>query len=271
MVIIILLLPLLAFSQKKNLIWSDEFNYTGHPDPEKWAYEEGFVRHREAQYYTKKRYENAHVADGHLVITAIKEEPLRLVQGGESFITSNSGGEFTSASLNTENIFEFKTGRVEVRAKVPKGRGVWPAIWTLGNNIGYGPGDSVRTYSEIDIMEYVGWKEDKISGYAHFSPRYTGYHELKRGDNITVEKPWEDFHIFAIDWYDDRIEYYFNDINYFTLHKKDVQEGYWAFDVPQYLIMNLAIGGGWGNEMGIDHSIFPVEFRVDYVRIYSFE
>ena len=269
---VICILPLLTFGQGKKLVWFDEFNYEGHPDPEKWSYENGFVRHREAQYYTKNRYANARVENGNLIITAIKEEPLELIAGGGGgFITQNSGGEFTSASLITENIFEFQTGRLEVRAKVPKGRGVWPAIWTLGTNIGYGPGDS-RTYSEIDIMEYVGWNEHSISGCAHFSPRYEGYSDLEgRCRKITVQKPWENFHVYAIDWYDDRIEYHFDDTNYLTLYKKNVKEGFWPFDVSQYLIINLAIGGTWGIERGIDYSIFPAEFRVDYVRYYQWE
>lgn len=260
----ILLLPVMAFAQQKKLIWSDEFNYTGHPDPKKWRYEEGFVRHREAQYYTKNRSENARVAEGNLIITAVKEEPLRLIKGGPSFVTSNSGGEFTSASLNTEDLFEFTTGRVEVRAKLPQGRGVWPAIWTLGNNLAWGPGDSSRVYSEIDIMEFVGHDPNTIHANIH-----PGYEGGSRGGKITTEKPWEDFHIYAIEWRKDRIDFYFDDSLYFSYNKKDVPEGKWAYDIPQYLLLNLAIGGSWGGEQGIDLSIFPVEFRVDYVRVYE--
>src|SRR5687768_1881682 len=108
LLLIVLLLPAMAYSQKKKLVWSDEFNYAGHPDPKKWRYEEGFVRHRESQYYTKNRLENAKVVNGNLVITAIKENPNILIRdkkkGGEfKFVTSNSGGNYTSASLNTED------------------------------------------------------------------------------------------------------------------------------------------------------------------------
>jgi beta-glucanase (GH16 family) len=261
---ILLVMPVIAFAQKGKLVWSDEFNYTGHPDPKKWRYEEGFVRHREAQYYTKNRYENAHVEGGHLVIRAIKEEPLRLIQGGTSFVTSDSGGEFTSASLNTEDIFEFTTGRVEVRAKLPHGRGVWPAIWTLGNNLAWGPGDSSQVYSEIDIMEFVG--HDPNSIHANIHPGYEGG---SRGGKITVEKPWEDFHVYAVEWYKERIDFFFDDKMYFSYNKKDVPEGRWAYNIPQYLLLNLAIGGAWGGEQGIDPTIFPAEFLVDYVRVYE--
>jgi beta-glucanase (GH16 family) len=261
---LLFIMPVVAFAQKGKLLWSDEFNYTGHPDPKKWRYEEGFVRHREAQYYTKNRYENAHVEDGHLVIRAIKEEPLRLIKGGTSFVTSDSGGEFTSACLNTEDIFEFTTGRVEVRAKLPHGRGVWPAIWTLGNNMAWGPGDSSQVYSEIDIMEFVG--HDPNSIHANIHPGYEGG---SRGGKITVDKPWENFHVYAIEWYNDRIDFFFDDQKYFSYYKKEVPEGKWAYHIPQYLLLNLAIGGDWGAEQGIDPTVFPADFLIDYVRVYE--
>ncbi|QJB30621.1 glycoside hydrolase family 16 protein [Chitinophaga oryzae] len=261
---LLLLFPVIVSAQKGKLIWSDEFNTDGLPDPKKWRFEEGFVRHREAQYYTKNRYRNAHVKDGHLVIRAIKEEPLRLIKGGTSFVTSDSGGEFTSACLNTEDIFEFVTGRVEVRAKLPHGRGVWPAIWTLGNNLAWGPGDSSWVYSEIDIMEFVG--HDPNSIHANIHPGYEGG---SRGGKITVEKPWEDFHVYAVDWKKDRIDFYFDDKLYFSYLRKDVPPGKWAYDTPQYLLLNLAIGGDWGGEQGIDPTVFPADFVIDYVRVYE--
>jgi len=262
--IAVLALPVLTMGQTKKLVWSDEFNYEGHPDSSKWRYEEGFVRHREAQYYTKNRYENAKVTGGNLVITAIKEEPLKLIKGGTSFVTSNSGGEFTSASLNTEDIFEFAHGRIEVRAKLPHGRGVWPAIWTLGNNLAWGPGDSVQTYSEIDIMEFVGHDPNTIHANIH-----PGYEGGSRGGDITYDKPYNDFHIYAVNWYSDRIDFYFDDSLYFSYKKKDVPKGKWAYDTPQYLLINLAVGGAWGGEQGIDLSAFPAQFLIDYVRIYE--
>ena len=261
---LLLLLPFTLPAQNRKLVWSDEFNYTGQPDPAKWRYEEGFVRHRESQYYTKNRYENAHADGNNLVITAIKEEPLRLIKGGPSFVTSNSGGEFTSACLNTEDIFEFTNGRVEVRAKLPHGRGVWPAIWTLGNNLHWGKHDSSWVYSEIDIMEFVGHDPNNV--YANIHPGYEGG---SRGGKITVEKPWEDFHIYAIEWQKDRIDFYFDDSLYFSYNKKDVPPGKWAYDTPQYLLINLAIGGAWGGEQGIDYTAFPAQFIIDYVRIYD--
>lgn len=271
-VLVVLLAPLITNCHKTKLIWSYEFNYNGHPDPAKWRYEEGFVRHRESQYYTKNRIENAHVADGNLIITAIKEDPNNLIRRrGENdatfkFVTSNSGGEYTSARLNTEDKFYFTYGRVEVRAKIPQGRGVWPAIWMLGNNLAWGPGDSTRVYSEIDIMEFVGHNPGRIHANIH-----PGFREGNKGGRINVDKPWEDFHIYAVDWYPDHLDFYFDDTKYFSYFKKDYPEEKWPYDIPHYLIINLAIGGEWGAIEGIDESIFPVEYLIDYVRIYNLD
>lgn len=258
--------------QEKRLIWSDEFNYQGHPDPEKWRYEEGFIRHRESQYYTKNRIENAQVRDGCLIINAIKENPDNLIRKrGENddtfkFVTSNSGGEYTSASLNTEDKFECTYGRIEVRAKIPHGRGVWPAIWMLGNNLGWGPGDSSRTYSEIDIMEFVGHDPGRIHANVH-----PGFRGGDKGGSIEVEKPWNDFHIYAVDWYPDHMDFYFDDSRYFSYYKEDYPADKWPYDIPHYLIINLAIGGEWGAVKGIDESIFPAEYYIDYVRVYNLD
>ncbi|MDR3246305.1 MAG: glycoside hydrolase family 16 protein, partial [Prevotellaceae bacterium] len=137
------LMPGYLFCQtnKWELIWSDEFNYSGLPNSRKWNYEEGFVRNREAQYYTKARLENAKVENGELVITARKE--------------AYDAASYTSASINTRGKFEFQGGRIEVRAKLPEGRGVWPAIWTLGTNINK---VGWPVCGEIDIMEFVGYE-----------------------------------------------------------------------------------------------------------------
>src|ERR1035437_2990889 len=152
--IILLYLLLSCSSQNKektwNLVWSDEFNYNGLPDEKKWICEEGFVRNSEPQYYTKERLQNCRVADGNLIITAYKED--------------YKGAKYTSASINTKGIYGFTQGRVEVRAKLPSGRGVWPAIWTVGTN-----SDQVGWPScgEIDIMEYWGHDPNDIHANVH--------------------------------------------------------------------------------------------------------
>ncbi|MDR1454212.1 MAG: family 16 glycosylhydrolase [Tannerella sp.] len=233
---------------EKTLVWADEFDYEGLPDKSKWNYEEGFVRNREPQYYTKERSENAHVTDGNLIIAALKED--------------FKGGKYTSASIHTKGKFEFRKGRVEVRAKLPSGHGVWPAIWTLGANI-----DKVDwpVCGEIDIMEYWGHNPNSIHANVHTG----GYNHTKgkgRGGNIIFKEPWNDFHIFAVEWYDDRLDFYFDDALYYSCRRKGEGQDEWPFDAPQYLLINLALTGG---QPGIDDTVFPAKYLIDYVRIYN--
>ena len=247
-------IPAIGMSQQeKKLIWADEFEYTGLPDPKKWTYEEGKVRNREAQYYTKEREENARVENGQLIITAKKE--------------SYQNADYTSASINTKGKFEFTGGRIEVRAKIPTGRGIWPAIWTLGVNrteVGW------PVCGEIDIMEFVGHTPDYIHATIHTGD-YNHGKGTDRGGKIKVENAFDDFHVYAVEWYNDRMDFYFDNIKYFTCERKNEGVMEWPFDAPQYLLINLAIGGAWGGQKGIDGTVFPVEYRVDYVRIYEFE
>ncbi len=245
--LLLFILPAVANCQTKTLIWSDEFNYNGLPDNTKWSYEEGFVRNREPQYYTKERTENARVENGNLVITAVRED--------------FNGAKYTSASIITRGKFEFTYGRVEVRAKLPEGKNVWPAIWTLGATRG------IRwpVCGEIDIMEYWGTSPNSVSANVH-----TGdYNHTKgngRGGKIAFQDPWKDFHIYALEWYPDRLDFYFDNTLYYTCPKKGEGTGEWPFDAPQYLLINLALTGG---QTGIDDSIFPTKYLVDYVRIYN--
>ena len=235
----------------KKLVWSDEFNVNGLPDPQKWGYEEGMVRNNEAQYYTKNRRENARVENGNLIITAIKE-PFK-------------GGKYTSASINTKAKYEFTRGRIEVRAKLPGGRGVWPAIWTLGTNINK---VGWPTCGEIDIMEFVGYEPGMVYANVH-TKDYNHTKGTGRGGSLKFDKVSEDFHIYAVEWLNDRMDFFFDDKLYYSCTKKGEGIGEWPFDAPQYLMINLAIGGAWGGKQGIDDSIFPVEFKIDYVRIYD--
>jgi beta-glucanase (GH16 family) len=234
------------------LLWSDEFDYSGTPDPDKWVYENGMIRNEEAQYYTTL-LENAEVTEGCLVITARKE--------------NYEDAAYTSASVNTKGRFSFQGGRVEVRARLPEGRGVWPAIWTLGVNID-DPDVTWRACGEIDIMEFVGYEGDTVYCTVH-TRDYGQFTGKGRGSRIRTERPFDDFHIYALEWYDDRMDFYFDDTNYFTCHRKGEGFGEWPFDSPQYLLINLAIGGTWGGLEGIDDAIFPVKYWIDYVRIFG--
>ncbi|MDR3252954.1 MAG: glycoside hydrolase family 16 protein [Tannerella sp.] len=235
--------------QKPALIWAEEFDYTGLPDSSKWKYETGMVRNNEAQYYTVARLENAEVRGGSLVITARKE--------------AYEKAEYTSASIHTKGIFSFQGGRVEVRAKLPEGRGTWPAIWTLGENNKRWP-----DCGEIDIMEFVGYNPGTVHANVH-TRDYNHTKNTGRGGTIAIERPFDDFHIYAVEWFDDRMDFYLDDTMYYTCQRKGEGEGEWPFDTPQYLKINLAIGGEWGGQKGIDDGIFPVEYSIDYVRIYS--
>ena len=234
--------------QEKTLVWSDEFDYEGLPDKSKWNYEEGFVRNKEPQYYTVERPENAYVTGGNLIITALKED--------------FKGGKYTSASINTRGKFEFQKGRVEVRAKLPSGSGVWPAIWTLGANRNK---VSWPQSGEIDIMEYWGHNPNSIHANVHTGD-YNHTKGTGRGGNIIFEEPWKDFHIFAVEWYDDRLDFFFDDTLYYSCPKKGEGPGEWPFDAPQYLLINLALISRLSD---IHDSIFPAKYLIDYVRIYS--
>ena len=236
------------------LVWSDEFNYEGPPDKTKWDYEEGFVRNNESQYYTRERLENARVQGGNLVIECRKEHYLPY---------NHSPVDYTSASLITLNNASWQYGRIEVRAKLPQGKGVWPAIWTLGANQQDVPWPAC---GEIDIMEYIGRQPATIHGTAHFA--VDGKHK-QQGGTLDTNQPCADFHIYAVEWTPKQIDYYFDTNKYYTVmtDQATAKDGYNAFRAPHYLILNFALGGDWGG--AVDDSVLPQKFLVDYVRVYQ--
>ena len=246
------------------LVWSDEFDYEGLPDRAKWDYEEGFVRNHEMQYYTRDHKENARVENGMLIIEARKEKFAnpKYEAGSPRWSRSREFAEYTSASLTTRNKFSCKYGRIEARAKLPQGQGVWPAFWTLGANQ-----SEVRwpKCGEIDIMEFVGREPNHIHGTVHYSA--DGKH-VGSGETLETKDPFAGFHVYAVEWYPDRMDFFFDDTKYFTfsLDKAGTGEDN-PFRKPQYLIINLAIGGDWGGE--VDDSIFPQKYCIDYVRVYE--
>jgi beta-glucanase (GH16 family) len=246
------------------LAWSDEFDYSGLPDSTKWDYEEGFVRNAEMQYYTRERLENARVENGVLVIEGRKEQigNPKYKPGSDSWILKRQFGYYTSASLITLNKASWTYGRIEVRARLPHGKGTWPAIWTLGANR-----TKVKwpTCGEIDIMEFVGKEPDWIHGNIHYIEN--GKHR-SNGGKIHTEKPYADFHIYAIEWFPDRVDFFFDDTKYhtFPIDNAGIGEDN-PFRKPHYLLINLALGGSWGGE--IDESILPQKYLIDYVRVYQ--
>lgn len=243
------------------LVWSDEFDKDGAPDPAKWDYEEGFVRNNEAQYYTRDRRENARVENGMLVIEGRKEKfpNARYNPTASRGPATRPTADYTAASLITRRKADWTFGRVEVRAKLPSGRGVWPAIWMLGSAGRWPAG------GEIDIMEFVGHTPDLVHATVHFQK--DGKH-LSSGNRLKVDRPFADFHVYAVEWFPDRMDFYFDARKYHTFpvpHAED--NGRNPFLKPHYLLINLALGGTWGRQ--IDDDIFPQKFLIDYVRVYQ--
>lgn len=241
--------------QKSNdnwqLVWEDNFDADGLPDTQFWNYEEGYVRNKEAQYYTKARKENARVENGNLVIEARKD--------------NWNGNEITSASLHTWGKKSMLYGKIEVRAQLPTGKGTWPAIWMLGTNkkeVGW------PTCGEIDIMENVGYNPDVIHANIH-TKAYNHSIGTGKGDKITIEKPYNDFHVYAVEWFENEMKFFVDDKLYFTYKNDGTGNAAWPFDKPHYLIINLAIGGAWGGQKGIAEDLLPQKYLIDYVRVYQ--
>ena len=234
------------------IVWNDEFDYEGLPDGSKWNYEVGRIRNNEAQYYTRAREKNARVDGENLVIA--------------SHFESFEGADFTSASVTTSGKAAWTYGRIEVRAQLPGGRGMWPAIWMLGTNISE---VGWPECGEIDIMEFVGFNPGTIHANIH-TEAFNHSIGTGKGASRRVENPDETFHVYAVEWLEDRLDFYIDGVRYFSYEK---QEGYgeaeWPFDKPQYLILNAAVGGSWGGQQGIDVTIFPTQYLIDYVRVYE--
>jgi len=254
----------LGYAGEWEMVWSDEFEYKGLPDKTKWDYEEGFVRNKEMQYYTCAREGNARVENGLLVIEGRKEQLLNsnYKPGSDFWKENREFTQYTAASLITLNRASWTYGRIEVRAKLPQGKGVWPAIWTLGVNR-----SEVRwpQCGEIDIMEFIGKEPSLIHANAHYI--VDGTHQAS-GGKLQTESPYEDFHIYAIEWYSDRIDFFFDEIKYYTFSIDQAGQGIEnPFRKPHYLLINLALGGSWGGM--IDDSILPQKYLIDYVRVYK--
>ena len=232
-------------------VWSDEFDYTGLPDSMRWDYEVGMVRNNEEQFYTRARLENARVEDGMLIIEA-RREPWHSAQ-------------YTSASLITAGHAHWTYGRWEIRAMLPGGRGTWPAIWTLGTSIGE---VGWPACGEIDILENVGFDPSRVYGNIHVEA-YNHAIGTGKGNSILVTEPWNRFYTYAIEWYEDRIDFFVDDHLHWTYHNEGTGPAVWPFDSPQYLLLCLAIGGSWGGQQGIDTTLFPARMYIDYVRIYQ--
>ena len=237
----------------KKLVWADEFNTNGLPDTSTWGYAVGGKGYgnNELQYYTEADTNNIFIKDGKLFIKALKQP--------------KDKNAYTSARLTSSEKKSFTYGRIEVRAKLPKGRGTWPAIWILGEDrakVGW------PACGEIDIMEHVGYDPGVINGTIH-STAYNHMKNTQKGKSIVIENVFDQFHNYAIEWTQEKIDFYVDDQLYNTIINEHKTTAEWPFDKPFYLILNVAVGGNWGGQKGVDDSVFPATMEVDYVRVYQ--
>ena len=250
-------LPLGSFGQAE-LIWSDEFEAEGLPDPAKWRYDVGGGGwgNDEAQFYTEARTENARVEDGVLVIEA-RQEPWPSAR--------NPKNDYTSARLVSKGNGDWTYGRIEVRAKLPAGRGTWPAIWMLSTGKEYG---TWPRSGEIDIMEHVGFDTGKVHGSLH-SLENNWLTGTQPTGSTTIPDADATFHTYAIEWEPNTIRFLVDGAVYFSAVNPGTGWEAWPFDQPFHLILNLAVGGFWGGQEGIDPDIWPARMEIDFVRVYD--
>jgi beta-glucanase (GH16 family) len=254
-------------SDAYKLIWSDEFDYDGKPDPANWNYEKGFVRNEEFQWYQEK---NANCRNGKLVIEAKRESTKNpnYVSGSTDWRTNREYAEYTSSSLTTKDLHSWTFGRFEMRAKIDTRQGLWPAFWTLGS-IGDWPHNG-----EIDIMEY--YKDQLLANIAwgdeeKWQPVWDTF-KLPLDSLREKDKDWSGkFHIWRMDWDEKSINLYLDDI---LMNSADLSttinedpEGENPFFHPQYIVINLAIGGTAGGDPS--GTVFPAFYEIDYVRVYQ--
>jgi len=237
----------IAYRPGWELVWSDEFSTPGRPDPAKWSIQTGPASWPEVQHYIDDP-EHVRVEGGHLVLGSRR---------------GYQGHDYTTARVTSEGKADWTYGRIEVRALLPTGNGIWPSIWMLSSaheSLGW------PACGEIDIMEYLGRQPERIHGTVH-TKAFNHMRKNARGGNLDLtDLPHRSFHVYAVEWFPDRIDFYVDSTNYFTFFNTGNGSAEWPFDQPQYLIIKLALGG-WGGK--IDDSIFPLQMLVDYVRVYS--
>ena len=236
------------------LVWADEFETPGLPDTSKWVYDIGRNKegwyNRELQYYSNARPENSVVRDGKLVITARKEALSSAPDWG--------GQAYTSARLITAGKAQWTYGFVEVRAKMPCGKGSWPAIWMLGAEGQWPAG------GELDILEHMGQRPDWVFSTVHTA---SGSGANGKGDGRTLMTACSEFHNYQMLWTPAEIRFGVDGVQHAVYRNAGTGTAQWPFDKPQFLILNLAIGGDLGGP--VDDTIFPIQLEVEHVRVYQ--
>ena len=247
---------LLVCEPGDDLAWNDEFDEDGPPNASRWRYDTGGHGwgNQELQFYTVARSKNVRVEDGRLIIEAHRE-PWQ-------------GRDYTSTRLLSRQ--EWTYGRFEARAILPSGRGTWPAIWMLPDLDQYGGWPRA---GEIDIMEHVGFDPDQVHSTVH-TDAYNHTKGTQRGASIAVPTARSEFNVYAVEWTPSEIRGYVNETQYFTFRNErltnpEADESEWPFDHPFHLIFNIAVGGSWGGQRGVDPDIWPQRMQVDYVRVYG--
>ena len=243
--------------EKWELVWSDEFDKET-IDDSVWTYDIGNWGwgNNELQYYTEKDTDNARIEDGNLIIEARKND---------------DGRKWTSARLTTRGKISFLYGKIEMRAKVPREKGCWAAGWTLGDE--YVDEMSWPYCGEIDILESVGFETNNETGdgIAHATCHTPAYY-FKINNQISaqknVAKMADEFHTYSIEWTPTEVRAYVDGEKYYV-YDKNANEKEWPFDKPQNIIMNLAMGGGWGGAKGMDETVTSQKYVIDYVRVYE--
>ena len=272
LLILLFILPVTASEWK--MVWNDEFNKNGAPDPKKWTYEEGFIRNQEDQYYTKNRRLNARVEKGVLIIEAHKEKYKNkqfTSKTAPEWQKNRPHAEYTSACLVTQGISAWKYGKVEIKAKLPIKKGAWPAFWMMGTDI---PKVDWPRCGEIDIMEHVTSHPGMVHGTVHWPASAEETRAQNKGEKIKAEN-LDDWHTYTMEWDEKMISFSFDGKKYgeVSLNQMNgsVPEGMGdernPFKKPFYLLINLAVGGAWGGPP--DPNVFPQQLVLDYVRIYQ--
>ena len=229
--------------------FADEFETAGKPNSDKWSYDlgGGGWGNSELEYYTNGS--NVDIADGLLTITAKKE--------------ALGGMNYTSTRLVSKNTGSMLYGRLEVKAKLPTGTGTWPAIWMLPDDNAYG--DWPRS-GEIDLMEMVGFDPNNV----HFTLHNQTYNGANgKGDAKIISTASTDYHIYRIDWTPYAIKSYFDGELIYTYVNDNKGSATWPYDKKFHLLLNIAVGGSWGGQKGVDDTAFPAKMDIDYVRIYK--
>ncbi len=240
-------------SSDKKPVWSDEFEYSGLPDTSKWGYDTGGHGwgNNELQYYTGDDTNNAVVRDGNLIITARKQ--------------TKDSNNYTSARLISKMKGDWLYGRIEVRAKLAAGRGIWPAIWMLPTDWEYG---GWPESGEIDIMENVGYMPDSVFGSVH-TKSFNHVIGTQKTKGLFLNDLYTAFHVYAVEWDKEKIIFLVDGKEYFRFANTGKGPAEWPFDKRFHLLMNVAVGGNWGGQKGIDSTINTAAMSVDYVRVYK--